>query len=930
MSDDEPIVPALSLSRRGFLAGVSVTTLGGLIEACEPASSEDLVPFVREEAEQIPGVSQLYATAALRGGYAIGVLAESRDGRPIKIEGHPEHPMSLGATGPREQASLLSLYDPDRLRTPSERGRPRGWLHFDRAFGPRSERPYVAARGEGLAVLLPASTSAVLASRLARLRERYPEVRVFFDPTGAPLARWEGARAALGGPLDPHVDLSRAERVVFLDADALTRGPAALRDARGWARRRAPGADHSRCYAFEGAVTCTGVSADERLPTPPSRIGAVALALLAHIAPERASTPEDVPHADAVAAIAADLRAHHGRSVVLVGDGQPAEVHAIGALLNAALGAHDRTLRYRACPILGAGSDAFDLAPLRHALEEHAVDTLVIADANPAYALPDAERFARAMGRAQEIVSLTRFLDETARHASWTLPSLHPLERWGLHRAFDGTPTLAQPMIAPLVAGETPEGLLARLTGDSRDARAAVADAWSAQLDAPSFEEGLARGFADAPEMETATPRPRWDALTALATRIARRRDANRQGLELDLRPDARLEWGEDAENPWLEEMPEPITQLVWGNAALLSPSEMARRELADGDLVELRSADGTTHVTLPALGVPGTAEGTVVGWRGFGRRHGGRHAEHVGVDLGPLALAATVTVARMGTQGALARTQEHARLDHAEAIYRRASLARWRRDPSLTGGTEDPPPTLYPPWPREGPQWGMAIDLGRCTGCSACVVACQAENDVPSVGKTEVALGREMHWLRIDRCLVGAEGEERTGFMPMLCQHCEHAPCEYVCPTNATVHSPDGLNEMVYNRCVGTRFCSNNCPYKVRRFNWFDFHRERTPREQLVLNPDVTVRRRGVMEKCTFCVQRIRRADRYGAGELKTACQQACPTEAIAFGDVDDPETRVAAWQRLPHAYAALGELGTRPRVRYLARIDRERESDD
>ncbi|HJL17597.1 MAG TPA: 4Fe-4S dicluster domain-containing protein [Sandaracinaceae bacterium LLY-WYZ-13_1] len=925
MSHDDPSwVPAASLGRRSFL-GASAGTLGALAAGCDLHRPEELVPYVRRPPEVVPGVSDWYATAALRGGYAIGLLAESREGRPLKIEGHPEHPMSRGGTGPREQASVLTLYDRDRLEAPREDGTARSWAAFARSFGPRSVRPFVGRRGEGLALWLPPSSSAVLARRLAALRERYPRATIVFDPTSAPTPRWEGTRRAFGRPLDVQIDLARADRAVFLDADALVEGPAALALARDWAHRRTPGEGMLRTYAFEGAVTSTGVSADHRLPTPPGAIGRLALALLAALR-DGVSPPEGVPHAEAVRAVARDLDAHRGRSAVVAGERQPAAVHALAALLNATLGNVGRTVRYRESALLEAASGAFDPSRLFDALDADAIDTLVIADANPVYAAPPSFRFAERAARATRTVACAAFANETAASADWALPSLHPLERWGLHHAHDGTPTARQPLIEPLVDGTTPEGLIARLLGEDPSPREAVAAAVAERADA-SLDEVLSRGFFAAAD-ETVTPRPRFDELPSLAEEIAAEARAD-DALALDLRPDARVGEGEDAENAWLQELPEASTQLVWDNAALLAPAEMARLGLRDGDVVALALAGGDASVRLPVLGVTGQAEGTVVAWLGFGRRRGGRVARRVGVDVTPLRTVTGVPRVHLEATGErrdLARTQHHHRLEHDEPIYRRADLEAWRANPRLApAGHETPPPSLHEApddgEPSDAARWAMAIDLSRCTGCKACVIACQAENDVPAVGKTQVALGREMHWLRIDRYLT--EGDE-VGFQPMLCQHCEHAPCEYVCPTNATVHSPDGLNVMAYNRCVGTRFCQNNCPYHVRRFNWFDYQRGRPAREQLVHNPDVSVRGRGVMEKCTFCVQRIRRAERYGEpGGLRTACQQACPSEAIAFGDRSDPSEPVSRWQRQPRAYSVLGELGTRPRVQYLARVD-------
>ncbi|MCA9560900.1 MAG: 4Fe-4S dicluster domain-containing protein, partial [Myxococcales bacterium] len=522
--------------------------------------------------------------------------------------------------------------------------------------------------------------------------------------------------------------------------------------------------------------------------------------------------------------------------------------------------------------------------------------------------------------------------DPSAALATHVVPALHPLERWGDARAADGTVSLVQPVIRPLVPGVSAETVLSTLAGDTRTDRARLAARWG------HLDQALATGVL--PDTR-ATFEARAVDPGAVEAALRQVEGPAPEGLHLSVRPDRRLGLGEGAHNPWLQELPEPVTQVVWDNAALIGRATAAEAGVATGDVVRLTR--GARSIELPALIVPDQAEGQLTVWLGFGRAG-------VGVDAGPLRsldapwLTGPVELASVGRRHDLVTTQRHHRLGDEPPVLHR-TLDAWRREPDFARHHAEPPPSILPDrldgeTPQREGQWGMTIDLDKCIGCNACVVACQAENDIPTVGKAMVALGREMHWLRVDHYRVD-EGPEagRTLVQPMACQHCEKAPCEYVCPVGATTHSPDGLNEMTYNRCVGTRFCSNNCPYKVRRFNFFDYRRGQPQTLRLQANPDVTARARGVMEKCTYCVQRIRRAQiearaegrPLGPAPVQTACQQTCPADAIAFGRVDLADSRVSRERRSPRAYAVLNALGTRPRTMYLARIthpDPERES--
>ena len=916
-----------ALSRRGFLALLSATLGLAGAAGCTRAPAARIVPYNDPPPEVTPGVASHYATSALRDGYAIGLVVESHEGRPTKVEGNPEHPASLGASGLFEQASVLGLYDPSRARTLRQGREPRSWDDFAAAME--------APSGEGLHVLMEPTSSPHLASLLARLRERLPGAQVHFDAPGSPVAAWEGARLAFGRPLEALIDLRAADVVVALDDDLLGAGPSQLRHARHFADRRRvrSAADGmNRLYVAEASPSVTGTVADHRLRVRRAEVHALAAALLAEVAGGSAGAPEGLSrhragpaHRRWVEAVAADLRAHAGACVVTVGRGQPAEVHALAHLLNASLGALGRTVTLIDPPVLEAGRHG--LGALAAALDAGRVDTLLILGGNPVYTAPADLAFARRLRSVHRSVYLGLYENETARRCEWFVPAAHPLESWGDARAADGTVSFVQPLVSPMHGGRTPAELLALLLGLDPDAHRLLQDHWRAQVTVgfeafwePSVQRGYVPGSAS-PAVEVS---PRWESLGALLP------GPEAQGFEVGHSLDGRVHDGSFTNNAWLLELPDPITRLTWENAALLSPATAARLGVGTGDLVEI--ALGGRRVRAPALVLPGHADESLTLPLGYGRQGAEALARGRGVDAyalrtsGALGFSVGASVRRVEGRRELAITQAHWSME-GRAPVREATLSRDRADARVADGEPRRTQGLSVLRPGGAKQWAMAIDLSLCTGCSACVIACQAENNIPVVGREGVLKGREMHWLRVDRYYTGSASDPGVAVQPMLCQHCEHAPCEYVCPVNATVHSPDGLNEQVYNRCVGTRFCSNNCPYKVRRFNYLDYHRGEAAEARLAMNPDVTVRARGVMEKCSYCVQRIRRAglaERAGtaAPTLQTACQQACPTRAIEFGSLTDPGSVVAAQHRNERAYSVLDELGTSPRTRYLARL--------
>lgn len=914
------------LSRRDFvrLLGASAALAG--VYGCTKRPAERILPYVHQPAELTPGVPAYYATAMTLDGFATGLLVESHDGRPTKVEGNPDHPASLGAAGVYEQASVLQLYDPHRARDVRHHGQTATWGALAQLLAPAAMRARVGARGEGLRLLLEPTASPFTLAMLDRVRALYPAAGVHVHAPFAALGTADG--------MLPHADFTRADVVLALDADFLASGPFQLRYARQWAeRRRAPGGP-SRLYAVESRFTPTGATADHRLRARPDEIDAIADALLVEVRAARGGGPgvgTGGAHAPWVRAAARDLAASAGRSVVVVGERQSVRLQGVVRALNAALGNEGTTVWYTRSPLLGAGGvdGVATLADLARATQ---VDTLLVLGGNPVYDAPADVDVARALSAVPNSVYLGLYDNETARVCAWHVPAAHYLESWGDARAYDGTASLVQPLIAPLFDGRTADEVLAACAGDATASAHDLLQAhWRAQhpngFDA-FWSEALRRGvIADSasPRITSAALPPALPAPNAQGST-----DGVPAGtLDIVLAPDPSVYDGRFANNAWLQELPAPITTLTWGNAAQLSPATAARLHVASGDMVALHASDRT--VRLPVLVVPGLADDVAVLHAGYGRDGAEDTARGVGASAYPLFTSAApylrrgVRVEAAGGRQALALTQTHWRMEGRDIARTVAPGEGVPEDPRARRALP-----LYERTPAAPHQWAMTIDLDQCTGCSACVVACQAENNVPVVGHQGVLDGREMHWLRVDRYETGPPDAPASVSQPMLCQHCEQAPCEYVCPVEATVHSPDGLNEMVYNRCVGTRFCSNNCQYKVRRFNWFDYNQDVGPIGALVKNPDVTVRARGVMEKCTFCVQRIREGEiaagvegrPLGANEVRTACQQACPTQAIVFGSLTDPGSHVAEQRRDPRAYAVLAELGTEPRVRYLARV--------
>ena len=920
MDEDRETTANSVLDRRDFvrLAGASIALAG--LGGCNRMPAEHILPYVDNRPELTPGVAQHYATAMMLDGYATGLIVESHVGRPTKIEGNPVHPASLGGTGPIEQASVLQLYDPDRA-THARLGRQRSdWQAIGASLAPNTMRASVGARGGGLHILIEPTSSPLDEALLARVLEAHPDAHVYMY---APLSPNRSTNSVV-----QHYDFSAAGVILAVDADFLASGPFHLRYARQFADKRRlarPADPMNRLYVIEPSFTPTGTAADHRVATRARDIASLMRSLDATIGGAQPSGPQWLN------AAARDLARSPGRGVVVVDQLASPEMRALANSINTKIGAVGQTTWHAKTPLIGDTVSLRPFGELADALRAHAVDTLIIVGGNPVYATPGAMQFGDLVRHARNVGYIGMYENETARVANWFVPMSHYLETWSDARAYDGSLSIVQPLVKPLYHSITSADLYSALAGNtSQSPYARLRASWTS-LNDEAWNAALKQGIVS----NTAFARGDVAASTSVQATSS---PGAANGLDVVYSADSKIHDGSFANNGWLQELPAPLTTLTWSNAALLSPSTARRLGVRDGEHLSI-GADAR-RVVIPALVVPGHADDTVSLHFGYGRSGEEQAARGVGVNVFPLwpavgtRIDVGVPVARAEGLSPLSIAQQYATLGASQPV-RSATLSEYQASPTSIGQRSGRVLSLYPepspPVGLHGPnQWAMTIDLNTCIGCGACSVACQAENNIPVVGAEEVRRGRIMHWIRIDRYFAEREGEVAALLQPMLCQQCEKAPCEYVCPVNATVHSEDGLNDMVYNRCVGTRFCSNNCPYKVRRFNWFDYNKALSETEMMGKNPNVSVRERGVMEKCTFCVQRIREAEiaaeRDGrelrGSEVHTACQQACPTNAIVFGSLTDRDSEMMQRRAQPRSYSALNDLGTEPRIRYLARI--------
>ncbi len=927
-----------ALGRRDFLRSMGASLAVAGLGACTRQPDERIVPFAKSPEALIPGKPRYFATSLCTGSDVIGVLVESHMGRPTKIEGNPDHPASLGATDGLAQAAVLGLYDPDRSHSILRAGQISTWDAFLTELSSRLDG-MEATRGEGLAILATDSTSPTQRAQLAALVARFPSMAIHhWSPVHRDHSR-AGAQSVFGRDVEPRYAFDKARVVVSLDAEFLAAGSGGVRYARNFAaarKARSVGGNATpmnRLYAVESSVTLTGSMADHRLAVKPSLVEAFTR-VLAHRLGVSVDAPEVGDELRVLAdEVARDLRDNAGAGLVVAGEWQTPAVHALTHRINDALRNVGKTVDYIESVTARETSDAESISVLVDDIRNTRVTTLLMLGGNPVYDAPANLEFDAALRTVPFRVHLSSHVDETSRLCHWHIPEAHALESWSDARAFDGTASIVQPLIAPLYGGKSAHELLAVVDGDtSAKAHDLVRAHWkrALALDDDAFERAWETALHDGIIAGTTS-----DALTLAPGAGKLGAYVARTGLEVVLRPDASAFDGRFVNNGWLQETPRPLTRLTWENAALVSPATAKAEGLDSGDVVEVRA--GERRVEAPVWITPGHADDAVTLHLGYGRTSAGQLGSNVGFDayrLRTVDAAWSVdgaSLSRTGRTAALANVQDHSNMEGREPV-RVTTFDRFRVDPHETNAHDHDVSDLsmYPDHPYNGYAWGMVIDLNACIGCNACMVACQSENNIPIVGKEEVARGRELHWIRIDRYYDEHPAGTRALHQPVPCMHCENAPCEVVCPVGATTHSDEGLNEMVYNRCVGTRYCSNNCPYKVRRFNFFKYSDYETESLKLANNPDVTVRARGVMEKCTYCVQRInqvritaKKEERVIAdGEVTSACMQACPTQAIVFGDINDASSRVSADRAQPHHYGLLEELGTRPRTTYLAKL--------
>jgi MoCo/4Fe-4S cofactor protein with predicted Tat translocation signal len=979
--DQEPGEPA----RRRFLQIMGASfAFAGLATGCH-WKEDKLVDFAKRPENLIPGEPRYYATTMEIAGDAVGLVATSADGRPVKIEGNPAHPASRGAAGVWHQASLLGLYDPDRSQRLLHAGKAAEHAELS-SFVSEQAKVLAAAGGKGLWVLSGRSSSPTLEDMKKRLVAKYPAAKwVEYEPIAGDEVRL-GTKLAFGKPQRVHIDVARADLVLSLDGDFIGPGfPMWLANARALAATRMPDSGKmSRLYVVESSYSHAGSVADHRLPLRAELVKAFAAALDAQVSAAAGAAAEFGPAQPKPGAkfltdakvdkflqvVAKDLVEHRGRCLIVAGLHQPPEVHALAARLNSVLGNVGNTVWYteESDPERPAASD--QLKELVSALSGGSVELLLVLAQNPVFTAPSDLGYAAAHAKAKTSIALSDYVDETAKASTWHVPHAHWLETWSDTLSHDGTLAIAQPLIAPLFAGKSAPELLSLLTEASamvgkdlvrRTHQAAYADArrWKRLV-----HDGAA---VPAPADRTAPKLEPQKPVSFDARELGGLELANGE-LELVLAADAKIYDGRWANNAWLQELPEPFTKLSWQNAALFAPETAKAVGVTDGTPVRL-SVNGAS-IELPAMVIPGQAPGSVKVTLGYGRLSagvvGGNNGDVTPTDpVGANAYLLRSTklhrfggglqVASLGEAQKLPTTQDvHAidavgsegREERVPNLVREGTLEEFKKTPEFAKQEKHHAPLLNlwtDPIVYDGHKWGMTVDLGKCIGCNACVTACQAENNVAVVGRENVMKGREMLWLRVDRYYRGEPEEAEVSWQPMPCQQCENAPCEQVCPVGATMHSKEGLNDMVYNRCIGTRYCANNCPYKVRRFNYFNYHLDKvgpTPwhgsvndRQRvraMVFNPEVTVRARGVMEKCTFCVQRIQSVKikaknakrQLTDGEIRTACQQTCPTQAISFGDLNDNSSEVTKLSEGNRGYKLLDELNDRPRVTYLARV--------
>lgn len=930
---DEQGVAISEGSRRRFLSLMAGSMALAGLTGCTRQPTETILPYVDPPENIIPGKPKYYATAAPVNGVAEGVIVESHLGRPTKVEGNPNHPANLGATSVHSQACLMDLYDPDRSKEILYQGVPQAWDAFEVAWT-KAIAPIAARNGAGFRVLSETVVSPTLGAQIQAVLKRYPAAQWHqYDPAGPHSAR-AAALSAFGRPVNTYYKFDTADIVVSLDCDFLACGRGSTRYARDFSSRRRQGnrLDMNRLYVIESTMTATGGKSDHRLALAYAEVEAFAAELASTLGVQGSAGQK---HEFWASRLARDLQAHKGACVIVPGEHQSANVHALAHAMNAALGNVGKTVIYTDPLDVQPVDQINSLRQLASDMNAGQVELLLILGGNPVYNAPLDFEFTQGLSRVKTSIHTGLHFDETSLKTSWHIPETHFLEDWGDTRAFDGTVSIIQPLIAALYDGSHSQLQIldAILQFPGRTCYEIVRTYWSKQSGSKDFEQWWRKSVHDGLVADSAlTP----INVAAPKITIPTRPTEAFTTLEISFRADVYMYDGRFANNVWLQELPHPMTKLTWDNPIYLSRKTAAQLGCDDQQHVELslrgRSIWGSVWI------LPGQPDNSVTVELGWGRWHSGRAGNGAGFNAYALRTsdalwhANGVEFRKLGTPYPLATTQMQQYMEGRHVVIEN-TVDYYKRNPDFAEQTEHEPEqnlTLYPHWDYRGYAWAMNIDLTACVNCQACVVACQAENNIAVVGKEQVLARRAMHWLRIDTYYKGDPDAPKAYYAPIPCMQCENAPCELVCPVQATNHSSDGLNDMIYNRCVGTRYCSNNCPWKVRRFNFLLFQDWTTETWKMQRNPDVTVRSRGVMEKCSYCVQRIREAEitaqdenRYVRdGEIQTACQQACPTQAIVFGDKNNPANRVSKLKAEKLNYHMFADLNTRPRTSYLAEL--------
>ena len=940
-------------SRRTVLKMMAASFgLAGLAACSRPV--EYIFPTATGWQDYVPGQAYFYTTVMSLAGEVAGLLVQTHDGRPTKIEGNPDHPSSLGSATALAQGSLLNLYDPDRSWKVTQGGMESSWEQFE-AYA----KTLSLGDGSGVRFLSETVVSPSLMALRADVLKKLPKAKWIEYESYQRTAGAEGAMLAFGQAVVPHARFDKAKVILGLDSDFLGNDWHTPLPTKQFAasRRVASEADlekMSRLYSVESQFSLTGLNADHRLRLRGSEIKQFAIDLAAMLG---ALPGVDAPAAGTdkrskfMAAVAKDLKSAGPGALVITSPRQPAIVHALAFLMNQALGSLNESVVFtKAAAEDRVESGAAALKALAAEMTSGQVSTLAILGGNPMYTAPADVKFGDALSRVAATIHLGPEDDETAAAAKWHLPEAHYLESWGDAATPFGIASIQQPMIAPIFGGRTVAEVLALISGSPvTKAHDIVKNYWSASWPAAMREENWKRSLNDGVIVGSKAVDPVKVGADAkkIAAAAAAEPKPNLTGLEVAFVAGAATFDGRFNNNAWMQEAPDPISKVVWDNAAYVSPATAAKLGVDDGDMVSIQG--GGMKLEAAIMRQPGQTDDAITLALGYGRQKVGRVGQGTGFNANLIRTTQNMwygtgfQITKTGGEYTFSSTQEHTTVGDNDVnaehlgdrpVLREVTLDEYKKNPKVVEEIEELPElhSVYSEWTYDkGYQWGMSIDLGTCTGCNACVVACQAENNNPSVGKDQVRRGREMHWIRVDRYYSGGDDDPHAVVQPLPCMQCENAPCENVCPVAATTHSPEGLNDMVYNRCVGTRYCANNCPFKVRHFNFLNFHKNEPDLRSMVYNPDVTVRMRGVMEKCTYCVQRIqetrikakvdgRRAIK--EGEIQTACQQTCPADAIVFGNINDPESRVAKLKKQERNYAALGELDIKPRTTYLARL--------